>query len=326
MILVTGSSGHLGEALMRLLGRRGVRAVGMDIKPGPFTHVVGSIAHPDLVADVMAQGVTEVLHTATLHKPHVATHSRAAFVETNVQGTLTLLEAARDVGVRRFVMTSTTSAFGAALVGRKGQAVWIDETVQSVPKNIYGVTKTAAEDLCELFHRRDGMEIVILRTSRFFPEEDDSAAARAEWDDWNLKVNEFLHRRVDLLDAATAHLAALNADVGFGRYVISAPTPFKPTDLDALATDAAALLRVRFPDAEALFAARDWRLPPMLGRVYDSRLAQKELGWRPRITFAHLLLQMREGVALGSKLAREVGTKGYHDRIFERGPYPVEHG
>ena len=311
---------------MRLLERRGVRAVGFDIKPGPFTQILGTITDPDLIAEVMGTGITAVLHTATLHKPHVATHSRASFVETNVQGTLTLLEAARDAGVPRFVMTSTTSAFGAALVGGKGKSVWIDETVQSVPKNIYGVTKTAAEDLCELFHRRDGMEIVILRTSRFFPEEDDSAAARAEWDDWNLKVIEFLHRRVDLLDAATAHLAALSAKVGFGRYVISAPTPFQKGDLGDLATDAAGLMHRRFPEAKALFAQRGWRLPQTLGRVYDSRLAQQDLGWSPRITFAHLLLQMRESAALGSELAREVGIKGYHDRRFSKGPYPVDHG
>ena len=325
MILVTGSSGHLGEALMRLLARRGRPAIGLDIKPGPLTHVIGSITDPDLVAEVMARA-TGVLHTATLHKPHVATHSRAAFVETNVQGTLTLLEAARDAGVDPFVYTSTTSAFGAALRARPGQAVWIDETVQSVPRNIYGVTKTAAEDLCELFHRRDGMKISILRTSRFFPEEDNNAAQRAAWEDQNLKVIEFLHRRVDLLDAATAHLCALDVEPEFGRYIVSAPAPFQEADLPGLATNAAGLLRQTFPQAEALFAARGWRLPETLGRVYDSRLAKKALKWSPRISFEHLLLQMKEEAPLGSSLAREVGSKGYHTQIFKDGPYPAEPG
>ncbi len=57
------------------------------------------------------RGVTHVLHAATLHKPHVATHSRQEFVDTNVTGTLNLLEAAVANEVRSFVFTSTTSTF-----------------------------------------------------------------------------------------------------------------------------------------------------------------------------------------------------------------------
>lgn len=322
MILVTGSAGHLGEGVMRILARRGTPARGLDIKPSPFTHVLGSVADPDLVAQAM-QGITAVIHTATLHKPHVATHSRAAFVETNVQGTLTLLEAARDAGVARFVFTSTTSAFGAALTGKRGTPVWIDESVQSVPKNIYGVTKTGAEDLCELFHRRDGMEVVILRTSRFFPEEDDSAQARATWNGDNLKALEFLYRRVDLLDAVTAHLAAIEAPIGFGRFIISAPTPFQPHDLRRLAHMADEVIEEKFPDVRDIFAFRTWVLPRKIARVYDSRAAQEMLGWTPRYGFGEILFQLREGGVMGSKLAQEVGIKGYHDRKFADGPYPV---
>ena len=92
-VLVTGSSGHLGEALMRTLRASGRAVLGLDIIPGPFTDAIGSIADRDLVARSL-QGVDAVLHSATLHKPHVATHAREAFVETNVRGTLILLEAA----------------------------------------------------------------------------------------------------------------------------------------------------------------------------------------------------------------------------------------
>src|SRR5215217_4965051 len=113
-ILVTGSSGHLGEALCRVLAADGVETVGLDMLPSPHTTVVGSIADRGLVRDAM-QGVDAVLHAATLHKPHVGSHARAAFVETNVTGTLTLLEEAVAAGVGRFVFTSTTSAFGRAL-------------------------------------------------------------------------------------------------------------------------------------------------------------------------------------------------------------------
>ena len=158
-VLVTGSSGHLGEALMRTLRASGRAALGLDIIPGPFTDAIGSIADRALVARSL-QGVDAVLHVATLHKPHVATHAPEAFVETNVRGTLILLEEAARARVRAFVMTSTTSTFGDALKPPEGQpAAWIDEGVAPVPKNIYGVTKTAAEDLCQLFHRNEGLAV-----------------------------------------------------------------------------------------------------------------------------------------------------------------------
>jgi nucleoside-diphosphate-sugar epimerase len=70
-VLVTGSSGHLGEALMRALSDRDVDAVGLDVRPPDWTHVVGSVADTRLAREVMAR-VDVVLHTATLHKPQLA--------------------------------------------------------------------------------------------------------------------------------------------------------------------------------------------------------------------------------------------------------------
>ncbi len=235
-VLVTGSSGHLGEALMRTLRGNARAAIGLDIIPGPFTDAIGSIADRDL-ARRSIQGVDAVLHVATLHKPHVDTHAREAFVETNVHGALILLEEAVRARVRAFVMTSTTSAFGDALNPPPGQpAAWIDERVAPVPKNIYGVTKTAAEDLCQLFHRNEGLKAIVLRTSRFFPEEDDDRAAREAYADDNAKANEYLFRRVAIEDVVDAHLLAIERApaIGFGKYIISATTPFLPEDCAGL--------------------------------------------------------------------------------------------
>ena len=227
-ILVTGSSGHLGEALARVLRDAGREVVGLDVLPSPFTSVVGSIADRDVVRECLA-GVTGVLHTATLHKPHIGSHERQAFVDTNVTGTLALLEEAVGAGVESFVFTSTTSAFGRALYpGSRAPAAWITEDVVSLPRNVYGVTKTAAEDLCELVHRDAGLPVVVLRTSRFFPEGDDRDDVRSEYEDANSKANEYLYRRVDIADVVDVHLLALEraAGIGFGRYIVSATAPF----------------------------------------------------------------------------------------------------
>jgi UDP-glucose 4-epimerase len=315
-ILVTGSSGHLGEALIRVLTADGHEVVGLDIAPSGATTVVGSITDPECVTGSMA-GVDAVIHTATLHKPHVATHSRTDFVDTNVSGTLNLLEAAAEAGAGRFIFTSTTSAFGHALTPPAGApAAWITEDVPGVPKNIYGATKTAAEDLCELAARDLGLPCIVLRTSRFFPEADDSDDVRTTYDDLNLKVNELLYRRVDLDDVVTAHLLALEKApaIGFGRYVVSATTPFTEAQLDALRQDAASVVAELFPDYQAVYDDLGWTMVPSIDRVYVNARARRELGWSPRHDFRHALDRLAAGEDPRSPLARSIGTKGYHSQ------------
>lgn len=325
-ILVTGSSGHLGEALMRRLRHSTHDAVGIDVLASPFTHHAGSIADRAFVARCM-RGVDAVLHTATLHKPHVATHSRQDFVDTNITGTLNLLEEAAAAGVGAFVFTSTTSAFGRALTPPPGApAAWITEDVAPVPKNIYGVTKVAAEDLCALFQRQHGLPCIVLRTSRFFPEADDQKHVRERYEDVNAKVNEFLHRRVDVEDVVDAHLLAIEraAGIGFGRYIISASSPFGPEDLPALRTDAPSVVARHVPQFEAEYARRGWTMFPEIDRVYVNERARAELGWRPRHDFAAVIDRLRECGDHRSALAQAIGSKGYHATAFEDGPYPVE--
>jgi UDP-glucose 4-epimerase len=324
-ILVTGSAGHLGEALMRSLRAAGRSALGVDIKPSPFTDRVGSISDRAFVGQFMA-GVHAVVHPATLHKPHVATHSNQAFLDTNVTGTLVLLEAAVAAGVEAFVFTSTTSTFGAALTPAPGEpAAWVTEQVLPVPKNIYGVTKVAAESLCELFSRKHRLPVIVLRTSRFFPEPDDDAVARDRYGTDNVQANELLYRRVDIDDVVSAHLVGLEKapTIGFGRYIISATTPFTPHDVAALRRNAPDVVHRLYPHCEALFAARGWRIFPQIDRVYVNELARTELGFRPKYDFGHVLDCIRTGVDFRSPLARAIGTKGYHDQVFEQGPYPV---
>ena len=322
-VLVTGSAGHLGEALVRVLRAGGRDVVGLDLLASPFTTTVGSIADRATVRGCLA-GVGAVLHPATLHKPHVGSHSRQDFVDTNITGTLTLLQEAVTAGVGSFVFTSTTSAFGRALTPAPGApAAWITEEVTPVPRNIYGVTKTAAEDLCALIHADHGLPVVILRTSRFFPEPDDVDAVRTAYPDANIKANEFLYRRADIADVVDAHLLAVDRGpaIGFGRYIVSATTPFTPADLPALRAGAPAVVSRLFPDAEAEYARRGWRMFGHIDRVYVNERARAELGWAPVYDFRHVLDLLKAGEDPRSPLARAVGAKGYHP--VPTGPYTV---
>jgi UDP-glucose 4-epimerase len=301
---------------MRTLRGMERAARGLDILASPFTEHVGSITDREFVQSSM-RGVETVVHAATLHKPHIATHGAQDFVDTNVSGTLVLLEEAVAVGVKSFVYTSTTSAFGRALSPAPGQpAAWITENVVPRPRNIYGVTKTAAEDLCELVQLEHGLPVVVLRTSRFFPEGDDNDAVRSAYDDANVKANEYLYRRVDVADVVDAHLRAMEraAKIGFGRYIISATTPFTPDDLAELRSDAPAVVRRLFPDYEAEYARRGWRMFPSLGRVYVNSRARADLDWSPRYDFRAVLDALKADEDPRSPLAQAIGAKGYHDR------------
>ena len=320
-VLVTGSAGHLGEALVRVLGSEGVDVVGLDVLDSPYTSAVGSITDRSFVRRC-AENVDGILHAATLHKPHVGSHGRQAFVDTNLTGTLNLLEAAVDAGVGRFVFTSTTSTFGRALTPPPGApAAWITEDVAPVPRNIYGATKSAAEDLCELVHRDHALPCVILRTSRFFPEADDREEVRLAYDDLNLKVNELLYRRVDLEDVVSAHRLALDTApaIGFGCYIVSATTPFTRSHLGELREDAPALVGRLFPHFQAVYEGRGWTMFPSIERVYVNERARHDLGWAPRYDFGRALARLQAGEDPRSPLSATVGAKGYHP--VSTGPY-----
>lgn len=323
--MVTGSAGHLGEALIRSLRASGDEPIGIDVRESEFTDCVGSIAERGVVRECVA-GCDVIIHSAALHKPHVGTHTRQDFIDTNVSGTLNLLEEAVSNGCNSFLYTSTTSTFGDAMRPAEGEpAVWVTEELRPRPKNIYGVTKTAAEELCQLFHRNTGLPCIVLKTSRFFSEEDDVKKQRDAFDDTNLKVNELLFRRVDIADIVTAHRLAISRanEIRFDRLIISSTTLFQRSDASELGVNAPAVLERYMPEYVAEYARRNWKMFPTIDRVYDNSRARDILGWEPEFTFERAIRSLSEDASYRSQLSRDVGVKGYHSDNFLDGPYPV---
>lgn len=298
-ILVTGSSGWLGQTLVPRLQRDGHVVTGLDPEPGPTTTIVGSVVDRALVGQLMReQGIEAVVHAAARHKPHIETHDNSEFVAVNVQGTLNLLEEAVAPGSRvdRFIFTSTTSLMISQRIrdGKAGgarEATWIDETLSPLePRNIYGVTKRAAEELCRLFHHLHRLPILILRTSRFFPEADDMAHAIAQSDE-NTKANEYLFRRLTVADAAESHVVALDKakEIGFDTFIVSSMTPFSPSDCQELLVDAPSVVARYFPGYRKLYEQRGWTMFDSIDRIYDAGKAQRNLGFVCKTGFRQVL-------------------------------------
>ncbi len=274
-ILITGSSGQLGAEIARQLSSQH-DITGIDLVEGAWTHHRVNIVDRGAVRSLV-KGIDAVIHVASLHAPHLATFSKQAFIDVNITGTLNLLEAAADEDVRRFVYTSTTSLYGLALIPHE-QAVWVTEELTPQPRDMYDITKRAAEELCQHFARERGLPTICLRTSRFFPEPP-PLMALYRW-----------YRGVDVRDAAAAHvLAVTNQEILFDVFNISAQAPFGQSDLPALLRDAPSVLRNKAPEVLAFFRQQGWAVPQSIDRVYVIERAHRQLGYRPMYSYQEYL-------------------------------------
>ncbi len=279
-VLVTGSSGQLGAVISSMLSKKH-SLIGIDCLSGKYTSHIGDITDYDFVLSI-TKNVEIIIHTCSLHAPHLKTHSSEEFLNTNVKGTLNLLKSAIQNRIRRLVYTSTTSLYGHAMVSRK-QAVWVTEDLMPRPRDIYDVTKIAAEDLCEIFANNYDLTCISLRVSRYFPESD------------YLTTVYRLYRGVDVRDAATAHILAMTAEnKGYEVLNISALPPFSRNETYDLFHDAPNVLLRYFPDIDKLFAKKGWKLPKRIDRVYSIDKAKKIINYSPSFNFNTLIEMLKD--------------------------------
>jgi UDP-glucose 4-epimerase len=277
-ILVTGTSGQIGSVIASNLSSEH-DILGVDLIPGKHTTHEGDVANWDFIFSV-TQDIDAVIHTSSLHAPHLKEYPAESFVKTNIDGTRNLLEASIKNKVHRFVYTSTTSLYGHAM-NPSDKAVWVTENLVPEPRDIYDETKIAAEDLCRSFSEKHGLPCISLRVSRFFPESEYLMAIYR------------LYRGVDVRDAAEAHILAMEVDSkGYEIFNISASSPFSENETHELLHDAPHVLLCHFPSLDKQFAQRGWKLPKSIDRVYVIHKAEKKLGYRPRYNFEDYLREL----------------------------------
>lgn len=281
-VLVSGSSGQLGRVLTRELRKRGSEVRGLDLRDSPTTtHCLDIRDHESLHRAL--KGMDAVIHIASLHAPHVGCCRREEFIHTNISGTLGLLEAAVAANVRRFVYTSTTSVYGFSLVAMN-QAVWVTEATPAQPRDIYDISKLAAEQLCLDVGRESGLSVVCLRVCRFFDEPAEIVARYR------------LYRGADVRDIARAHVLAIEAGGISGEILnIAGPYPFHEHDIAQLLRDAPSVIRRYLPGVEIAFEELRWQLPKTIDRVYSSEAAERILGYRPQFGLTEFLSEHKLG-------------------------------
>lgn len=278
-VLVTGASGQLGSATVNHLKAHGHHVYGIDVIPSATTHELIDIKDKPNVEKVTA-GFDAIIHTAALHGKHYElNYPREAFIDTNITGTLNLLNACIKNKVNKFLYTSTTSIYGSALIDPE-KAVWVDELLVEKPRDIYDITKQTAEQLCKDFFYKEGLQASVYRVGRFLPESD------------NLKINHRLYRGLDERDGAEA--LRLGLDVWFNDFEvfnISSGSPFGKGDLHQLKHSPVDVILQYFPQARDVYQHKNWIFPQSIDRVYVCAKATRMLNYQPKYTFEYLLQQ-----------------------------------
>lgn len=171
-VLVTGSDGFIGSHLTEELVKKGydVRAFvyynsfnnwgWLDTLPKEIMKHIeifqGDIRDPNGVKEAM-KGCDAVFHLAALIAIPFSYHSPDTYVDTNIKGTLNVLQAARDLGTERVLVTSTSEVYGTA------QYVPIDELHPYQGQSPYSATKIGADRLAESFYRSFSLPVTIVR-------------------------------------------------------------------------------------------------------------------------------------------------------------------
>jgi nucleoside-diphosphate-sugar epimerase len=139
--LVTGASGFLGHSVMELLVKNAHRAIGLDPQPSPTTQILDDLSDRERLKGLLArQKVTHIIHAGGVSGPMVIANDPVGIIEINVVGSLNLLRAAMETGVKTFIYCSSVSALGNFYENEP-----VGEDYPLRPTSAYGASKAAMD-------------------------------------------------------------------------------------------------------------------------------------------------------------------------------------
>lgn len=307
-VLITGADGFIGSHLTEALVRLGHRVSAFtlynsfnswgwldhcpaDLK-GKFEVFSGDIRDPHGVKEAM-KGCDTVLHLAALIAIPYSYHSPDTYVDTNVKGTLNVLQAARDLGVRRVVHTSTSEVYGTA------RFVPITEEHPLQGQSPYSATKIAADQLAYSFYASFETPVVIARPFNTYGPRQSARAViptiitQIANGQRKIKLGAVTPTRDFnyVADTVAGFIAAMESDAGLGE-VVNFGSNFEISIGDTVRLIAEVM------GAEVEIESDEARLRPVNSEVErlwaDNSKAKKLFGWSPAYSG-------REGFALGLK-------------------------
>ena len=294
-ILITGADGFIGSHLTEALVRLGykVRAFVMynsfnswgwldncapDIK-GKFEIFSGDIRDPHGVREAM-KGCEAVLHLAALIAIPYSYHSPDTYVDTNIKGTLNVLQAARELGVEKVIHTSTSEVYGTA------RFVPISEEHPLQGQSPYSATKIAADQLAYSFYASFGLPVVIARPFNTYGPRQSARAviptiiAQIASGKKQIKLGAISPTRDFncVHDTVAGFIATLTSQQGLGE-VINFGSNFE------ISIGETAHLIAEVMDAEIEIICDEIRMRPASSEVErlwaDNRKAKQLFGWQP---------------------------------------------
>lgn len=298
--LVTGADGFIGSHLVDLLLSRGIKVRAL-CQYNSFNSWgwLDNVRHPGLeivcgdVRDAafcrhISRDVDTVFHLAALIAIPYSYVAPESYVDTNVTGTLNMCQAARDLGVERLIVTSTSEVYGTA------QYVPIDEKHPRQPQSPYSATKIGADAIAKSFFNAFGLPVVIARPFNTYGPRQSARAiiptiiSQIANGERRIKVGDLSPTRDFnfVTDTCRGFIALANADGIAGRNINIA------TGTEVSMADTLALI-AELMDADVTYEVDPARLRPGKSEVFrlcgDNSLITELTGWHPQIS-------LREGL------------------------------
>jgi nucleoside-diphosphate-sugar epimerase len=280
--LVTGASGFLGHSVMELLVKNAHRAIGLDPQPSPTTQILDDLSDRERLKGLLArQKVTHIIHAGGVSGPMVMANDPVGIIEINVVGSLNLLRAAMETGVKTFIYCSSVSALGNFYENEP-----VGEDYPLRPTSAYGASKAAMDIILRGLWGKVPLNLCSLRFTviygpgrqTVFTVENIIGAALAGNVARIEPMTDWPYVYID--DAAQAAISACFSE---GRkqlsYFIAHPEKVTPDDIAAAAAAAGKPVRLEIDNSKPV-AAR--------GPV-DTEAAAHDFGFRAKVGY-------REGV------------------------------